>query len=155
MPRSEGAGRGANWRQLTLGRLLLFASTAYQERIIESYRRAGFPEVRPVHFNVTRHIDIESGTRIGDLAARAGVTKGAMGQLVADCEHLGLVSRSPDPNDARATIVTLSERGHALLTVTRRASSRIDTEFAKAIGPDAFSALRSGLIALRDELTEN
>lgn len=146
------AGEGAAWRQFTLGRLLLFAYGTYQTRIIEEYRAAGYPDVRQVHFNVTRHIDISRGTRISDLAARAGVTKGAMGQLVGDCERLGLVSRSPDPADARATIVELTERGHALLGVTRRASRRIEAEFAKAIGAENIAAVRDGLIALRAKL---
>jgi DNA-binding MarR family transcriptional regulator len=144
---------GAAWRQLTLGRLLLFVSSTYEERMLEFYRAAGFTEVRHVHLHVTRHIDIANGSRISDLATRAGVTKGAMGQFVADCERLGLVERSPDPADARATIVVLAPRGHALLEVTRRASRRIEAEFAKLIGADEFTALRGSLIALRERLT--
>ena len=150
--RTPVTGKGAEWRQFTFGRLLLFAFTAYEERILESYRAAGYPEVRQVHFNVTRHIDVGTGTRIGDLAARAGVTKGAMGQLVADCERLGLVSRSPDPADGRATIVELSKRGLALLDVTHRASRRIERDFSNAIGAEAFAGLRNGLISLRENL---
>ena len=146
------AGDGAEWRQFTLGRLLLFAYGTYGERILEEYRAAGYPEVRHVHLSVTRHIDVGAGTRISDLASRAGVTKGAMGQIVADCERIGLVERSPDPLDARATLVELTERGHALLAVTRRAGRRIEAEFSKAIGPDDFAALRNGLIALRDKV---
>ena len=145
-------GKGNEWRQFTLGRLLLFAFTAYEERILEGYRAAGYPEVRQVHFNVTRHIDTEIGSRISDLAARAGVTKGAMGQLVADCERLGLVTRVSDSNDARATIVALSKRGRDLMEVTRRASREIEADFAAAVGTDAFAAVRTGLTALRDKL---
>ncbi len=140
------------WRQFTFGRLLLFALTTYQDRVIEIVRAEGFPEVRHVHFNVTRHIDFNAGSRISDLAKRAGVTKGAMGQLVADCERLGFVRRRADPNDARVTIVALSARGHALMDVTRSAGRRIEAAFAEAVGASDFAALRDALIALRDTI---
>jgi DNA-binding MarR family transcriptional regulator len=146
------AGEGAEWRQFTLGRLLIFAYGAYETRILEEYRAAGYPDVRQAHLSVTRHIDVGTGTRISDLAARAGVTKGAMGQLVADCERIGLVTRLPDPVDARATIVELTKRGRALLDVSRRAGIRIEAEFAAAIGAEQGAALRNSLIALREQL---
>jgi DNA-binding MarR family transcriptional regulator len=150
--RDQREETGAAWRQQTLGRLLLFITSTYEERILDQYRAAGFPEVRQVHLHVTRHIDIATGSRISDLAARAGVTKGAMGQLVADCERLGLVELTPDPGDARAKIVELAPRGHELLKVTRQASRRVEAQFAKLIGADEFAALRNGLIALRERL---
>jgi hypothetical protein len=79
--RDQREETGAAWRQQTLGRLLLFITSTYEERILDQYRAAGFPEVRQVHLHVTRHIDIATGSRISDLAARAGVTKGAMDSL--------------------------------------------------------------------------
>jgi DNA-binding MarR family transcriptional regulator len=147
-------GRAPEWRQFTFGRLLLFVFNAYETRMLESYRAGGFPEVRQVHLNITRHIDVPGGTRIGDLAARAGVTKGAMGQLAAECERLGLVEFSPDPGDARAKIVVLSLRGRKLLALTKRASKRIEAEFAKLIGADRFAAVIEGIIALRERMTD-
>ena len=141
------------WRQFTLGRLLLFVFGAYERRILENQRAAGFPEVRQVHFAVMRHIDISAGTRIGDLATRAGVTKAAMGHVVAEIERLGLVKTSADPADARARRVELSKRGHKLMEVTRQSSARIEAEFEKQIGTTAFAALRNGLIALRETMS--
>ena len=143
------------WRQFTFGRLLLVALSTYEERMLEAYRAAGFPDVRQAHLHVTRHIDTASGSRISDLAARAGVTKGAMGQLVADCERIGLVELAVDPADGRAKIVALAARGRALLAVTRRASRRIETDFSQLIGIADFTALRGGLLALRDKLPSN
>ena len=142
------------WRQFTFGRLLLFVFNAYELRILESYRANGFEDVRQVHFSVTRHIDMSRGTRIGDLAARAGITKGAMGQLVAECERLELVALSPDPSDGRAKIVELSKRGRKLMEVTHRSSKRIEADFAELIGTESFSTLRGTLIELREKMTQ-
>ena len=146
-------GEAAEWRQYTFGRLLLFASGTYESRILEAYAAAGFDDVRQVHLYVTRHIDLEGGTRIVDLAGRAGVTKSAMGRLVIECEELGLVRLAADPADGRAKVVTLAKRGRALMEVTRRSSKRIEADIAKLVGAETFAALRGGLIELREKTT--
>jgi DNA-binding MarR family transcriptional regulator len=142
------------WRHYTLGRLLLFAFHAFEARMLESYHAAGFNDVRHVHLNVLRHIDAQKGTRIVDLAARAGVTKGAMGQLVEECARLGLVELSADPEDGRAKIVTYSKKGRDFMAVTRRSTKRIEADFATLLGAGRYAALRTGLAELRAKITE-
>ena len=142
------------WRHDNLGRLLLFAFHAFEARLLESYHAAGFSDTRQVHLNVVRHIDLATGTRIVDLAARAGVTKGAMGQLVEECARLGLVDLTIDSADRRAKIVTYSKRGREFMAVTRRAAKRIEADFAKLLGDERYEALRDDLIALRTKITE-
>ncbi|MFM7005174.1 MAG: MarR family transcriptional regulator, partial [Limnohabitans sp.] len=51
--------------------------------------------------SITRHLEV-GGTRLTDLAQRAGMTKQAMGTLVDQCEAWGMVRRENDPTDARA-----------------------------------------------------
>ena len=141
------------WRHYNIGRLLLFVFHAFEARILDEYHEAGFHDVRQVHLNVVRHIDVPKGTRIVDLAARAGVTKGAMGQLVEECARLGLVDLKPDPTDRRAKIVRYSKRGREFMKVTRRSAKRIETDFAKLLGVRRYEGLRSGLIDLREKIT--
>jgi DNA-binding MarR family transcriptional regulator len=141
------------WRHDNIGRLLLFAFHAFEARILESYHTAGYSEVRQVHLNVLRHIDVPKGTRIVDLAARAGVTKGAMGQLVEECARLGLVELRSDPTDRRAKIVGYSARGRTFMSVTRRSAKRIEADFAELLGAAEYAALRDYLIGLRKKIT--
>jgi DNA-binding MarR family transcriptional regulator len=141
------------WRHFTLGRLLLFAFHAFEARILEGYHAAGFSEVRQVHLNALRHIDASRGTRIVDLAARAGVTKGAMGQLVEELAQLGLVELTPDPSDGRAKRVSYSTRGRAFMAVTQRSAKRIEADFAQLLGSGEYEELRSRLIELREKIT--
>jgi DNA-binding MarR family transcriptional regulator len=147
-------GGDQEWRHNTFGRLLLFAFHAFEARLLEGYHAAGFSDVRQVHLNVLRHLDLTGGTRIIDLAARAGVTKGAMGKLVEDCARLGLVTLESDPADRRAKIVSYSKRGREFVAVTRRAARRIETDFAKLLGPERFAMLRGDLIALRERIVK-
>jgi DNA-binding MarR family transcriptional regulator len=142
------------WRHYNIGRLLLFAFHAFEARILDSYHEAGFSDVRQVHLNVLRHVDVPRGTRIVDLAARAGVTKGAMGQLVEECVRLGLVELTPDPADGRAKLVGYSKRGREFMAVTRRSAKRIETDFAELLGAKRYETLRGSLADLREKISE-
>ncbi len=66
-------------------------------------------QVSAAHIHITRHLALE-GSRLTDLAASAGMSKQAMGDLVTQCEAWGLVTRAPDPLDARARQVLLHAR---------------------------------------------
>jgi DNA-binding MarR family transcriptional regulator len=53
-------------------------------------------------------------TRLTTLASSSGVSQPAMTQLVGRMEREGLVVRLIDPEDARATLVEITEEGQAL-----------------------------------------
>ena len=78
----------------------------------ELHRRLGsegYPDIRPGH-GCDCFIELE-GSRLTQLAERAGMTKQAVGEMVADLEQLGYLERVPDPGDGRAKIIRLSARG--------------------------------------------
>lgn len=67
--------------------------------------------VRPAHTTLFPHLDFE-GIRLTDLAARVGVTKQAVGQLVDDLVEIGMVERIADPDDRRAKRIRFSRLGY-------------------------------------------
>lgn len=71
---------------------------------------------------VSALVMVEQGRRlrIGDLAAREGVSAPTMTRVVAALESLGHLVRSADPLDARSSFVAVSASGHALLDQLRR-----------------------------------
>jgi DNA-binding MarR family transcriptional regulator len=58
--------------------------------------------------------------RLGDLAAREGVAPATLSRVVAGLVEHGFVERSPDPEDARAGILTATPAGVAVLEESRR-----------------------------------
>lgn len=148
-------GAKEDWRRENIGRLLLFAFHAFEERIIAGYQTAGFDDVRQVHMNAVRHVDPQSGTRIVELAARAGVTKAAMGQMLEDCVRHDLVKIAPDPTDSRAKIVRLTARGAAFMAATQRSMLAIQREFEQALGAPGYRTLIGKLRQLRARLGED
>src|SRR5215470_5612232 len=47
----------------------------------------------------------------GVLAAKERISPQSMGTIVISLEALGLVSRTPDPNDGRCLVISLTETG--------------------------------------------
>ncbi len=103
-------------------------------------------QVSAAHIHITRHLALE-GSRLTELAERAGMTKQAMGALVDQCEAWGLVTRGPDPLDARARTVRFTADGLAWLAAFRGAVAQAEAEFTAAVGPEVATVIRIGLEA--------
>jgi len=94
-----------------------------------------------------------TGTRLTELARRAGVTKQAMMQMVDDLEEGGFVRRTPDPEDARAKAVRLTARGVRQRALARQAVQMAESRIRRELGPRRYAALRSALedLTVREE----
>ncbi len=92
------------------------------------------------------------GARIGEVAARVGVTLPATSRLLRRLERRGLTTLSVDESDRRATRARLSDRGRtvreAILARRRAALREIATGLPQVDGLD----LASGLRAIASEL---
>lgn len=58
----------------------------------------------------------QASLRITDVAAQLGIDAPAVTRKAQQLERLGLVSRTPDADDARATRLRLTPEGHLMLT---------------------------------------
>ena len=71
-------------------------------------------------FRVLRTLDrAERPLRLSELAAQLGIVPRSATSVVDDLESAGLLARRPDPNDRRATLVTLTAAGTQILTTLR------------------------------------
>jgi DNA-binding MarR family transcriptional regulator len=109
-----------------LGFLLAKASQHWNDLLAEHFREAGFPEVRASFGSVLVPLVEEDGLRMGELAARARLSKQAMTTLVRSVEQAGLVVREPDAVDGRASRVRLTAKGRAFRPVAEHALRELD-----------------------------
>ncbi|MGE4244208.1 MarR family winged helix-turn-helix transcriptional regulator [Ramlibacter sp.] len=145
------------WRLTHLGRLLGHAARRFDERVLHLMAHdvqvplalsnlAARGQVNAAHVHVTRHLALE-GSRLTDLAAQAGMTKQAMGDLVDQCEAWGLVTREPDARDARARLVKFTDTGLAWLAAFRSAVTQAEAEFRAEVGDEIATVVMLGLEA--------
>jgi DNA-binding MarR family transcriptional regulator len=92
---------------LDIFRLMQRADRQFSEKVIAAIAATpGFESTTLAYASVMRHMS-PKGSRITDIAKRAGVTKQAIGQIVAQMEADGVVEVVSDPDDARAKIVRI------------------------------------------------
>ena len=145
------------WRETHLGRLLGHASRRFDDRVLHLIAHnvdvplalsnlAARAQVGAAHIHITRHLALE-GSRLTELAERAGMSKQAMGDLVNQCEAWGLVVREPDPLDARARRVRFTGAGLAWLGAFHEAVQQAEQEFRAEVGNEVATVVALGLEA--------
>ena len=130
-----------------LGWLLGRADLLFAESVTRAMHAHGFTGVRLVHIALIRNVD-EAGTRIGDIAKRAGMTKQATGQLVNEFTELGFIKVVPDPSDRRAKIAKYTAKGRRLLAAIVASIEETEAAFAAAIGTAESERLKALLTEL-------
>ena len=144
-------------RQAHLGHWLALALQRFDTRVLQLMARndrvplalsnlAARGSLTASHIHITRHLALQ-GSRLTDLAQRAGVSKQAMGKLVGQCEAWGLVQRQSDAQDARARRVVFTATGLAWLQAFEEAVTQAETELRAAVGPEVATVIAIGLEA--------
>lgn len=130
-----------------LGILLRVPFQEVVRRVSTGLAEAGFDDLRPAHTAVFQHIEAD-GSRLTDLAERAQITKQSMGYLVDYLEQRGYVARKPDPNDRRAALICLTDRGWSQIHAALATIADVEREWTRALGKARMQQLRQ----LLDEL---
>jgi MarR family transcriptional regulator, organic hydroperoxide resistance regulator len=100
-----------------------------------AYVEADLPDYRPRYTPVMRVLSTRRQVTIGEIAELAGITQPAATQTVALMQKKGLLLVEPGLQDARQRIVSLSDKGQALLPriqacwrATKMAADSLDAE---------------------------
>jgi len=133
-----------------LGFLLAKASQRWNELLSAGFSEHGFSEVRPSYGSVLVPLFEEDGLRIGEIARRSRLSKQTMTTMVRLAERDGLVVREPDPEDARAVRVRLSDRAREFAPVAERVLKRLEERVAGILGRSGQRRMRDGLAELAE-----
>jgi DNA-binding MarR family transcriptional regulator len=110
-----------------------------------------FADVRPSHGCVFRFVR-EDGMRLTRLAELAHLTKQSVGEIVDDLAERGYIKRIPDPEDKRAKLICLTERGREAQAYGFRLFAEVEKRWMERYGREQIEALRETLeeIAMRE-----
>jgi DNA-binding MarR family transcriptional regulator len=131
-------------RRTPLGVLLTAAERALSAEVEDGLRAAGFDDLRAAHAQVFVVLSAE-GSRLTDLAARAGMTKQAMGELVRYLEQHGYLDVEPDSRDRRAKLIRPTRRGWAAHEISLTVQAESDRRLAERLGEQPLRDLRAQL----------
>jgi DNA-binding MarR family transcriptional regulator len=133
-----------------IGFELAKASQRWNELLRAEFERRGFGEVRASYGSVLLPLFEEDGLRMGELAARARLTKQTMTTMVRLMERAGLVEREADPADGRATLINLTPRAWEFAPVAADVVAEREERVLRLLGRDGYRALRRGLQAVME-----
>lgn len=136
----------------SLGAMLRRPYRLLEERVYRGLAASGFPEVRPAHSAVFRHI-LPEGSRLTVLAELAGMTKQSMAYLVDHLVEHGHLSVGPDPDDGRAKRVCLTTKGKRFIQAASAASQAVDEELARELGAKSMRELHRILAEIESVLS--
>ncbi|MCZ4608914.1 MarR family winged helix-turn-helix transcriptional regulator [Streptomyces sp. Lzd4kr] len=129
-----------NSEAMALSAALLAVAGELTQRINDGVVARGFEGVRPAHgFAFARLAPV--GATATDLAVHLGVTKQAASQLVDEIVRKGYAERRPHPDDARARLVVLTERGWACTRAAEEAAAEAVQGWADVLGEAQVRAL--------------
>lgn len=134
--------------QLNLG-LLLFIPYRYLESAVMEALRAAGHEMTLNQARVFQRIAPE-GSRMAELTVAAQLPKQTVGSIVDQLERAGYVRRCPDPDDARARLVTITDRGRQLVESTVPVVREVERAWRAHLGATRARQLREALAALRE-----
>jgi DNA-binding MarR family transcriptional regulator len=121
--------------------LFEIAKDAFFEDFREELERTEFRDLRPTHGCVFRFVR-DPGLRLTVLAEMAGMTKQSVGEVVDDLVARGYVKRIADPEDKRAKLICLTERGERAQATGRALFAKVEEQWSERYGERRIQQLR-------------
>jgi DNA-binding MarR family transcriptional regulator len=126
---------------------LLSVGRALVDGISAGVRARGFDDVRPAHGFAFARL-APDGATITQLAEHLDVTRQAAAQLVDELIAKGYVQRGRHPDDARARLITLTDRGWACTRAADAATADAVRPWAAILGEQRLRALQDDLLRI-------
>lgn len=92
----------------------------------------------------------EDGLSLGAFAQQAGMGKAAAVTMIQRLEAMGLVSKEPDPADARLNVLRLTEKVRDMAPELLAVGSTLEKSIEAAVGAEDLATLIRALGVIRD-----
>ncbi|MXS74287.1 MarR family transcriptional regulator [Microbacterium sp. CSI-V] len=92
--------------------------TTFRRYVAEAAERVS-PGMLPATFKTLSVVSRFGPMTLSALAERLAADKGFLSRSISELEEMGLVTRTPDPNDRRSRLIAVTELGHDRLRDAR------------------------------------
>jgi DNA-binding MarR family transcriptional regulator len=119
-------------------------------RLSRRLRKHYLAGLTPSQLSTLSSVGKHEPVRLGDLAAAERIAPSTLTRLVNALEGLGYLQREPAPDDARASLVSLTDRGKEALERIREEATSMLTDILLTLPDDQRAALAAALPALEE-----
>ncbi|WP_204807706.1 MarR family winged helix-turn-helix transcriptional regulator [Mycobacterium riyadhense] len=134
-----------------VGQLLVRLTREFRRDLAAPRVERGYSDIRDPHLQIFGNIRTGS-IRLTELASRAQLSLAATSELVNDLVALGYLTRRPDPQDGRAKLIELTDRGRALLADAGNRVADIEARWSELLGSADFAHMCATMQRLLDML---
>lgn len=127
------------------------ANQALQGDMVREARSRGHDFVKHSHNAVFGSLS-EDGSRATDMAARAGITRQSMGEVIRELVGFGILEMTPDPDDRRAKLVRYTAKGAEFIAPGYQHIVELERRFAYELGEEEYEVTRRVLERVADIL---
>ncbi len=124
-------------------------------RLHRRIRIDGQEQVPPLQLSALVTVEQQGPLRLSELARREAVSAPTMSRVLAALDDQGLVTRAPDPADARSSRVTLSAAGARTLEAVRSRRTALLARRLARLDGDQRASVAAALPALEAMLVDD
>ena len=117
-------------------------------RLARTVRRRNLAGLTPTQLSALATVDQNGPLRLSDLAAAEGIAPSTLTRLVTALEESGYVERSAVPGDARASMLSITPGGRAVIDRVREESTMVLAGMLAQLTPGQRAAIAAALPAL-------
>jgi DNA-binding MarR family transcriptional regulator len=117
-------------------------------RLSRHLRKHDLADLTPTQLSALATVARDVPLRLGDLAAAERIAPSTLTRLVSALEERGYLQRAVVPGDARAWVVSVTDRGVAVLDRIRQETTSLLTENLLMLPSHQLAALAAALPAL-------
>jgi DNA-binding MarR family transcriptional regulator len=117
-------------------------------RLSRHLRKHDVAGLTPTQLSALATVAREAPIRLGDLAAAERIAPSTLTRLVSALEERGYVRRAPVPGDARASLISATPSGSAILDRIRQETTTLLTDNLRHLSAGERAALTAALPAL-------
>lgn len=147
----------SDWRRPVRIPLIALAYRAYRAMatdMVATAHRAGHTGIKQSHNAVFATLGPD-GMRAVDMAARLGITRQSMGEIIREMVALGILEMRPDPTDRRAKLVVYSEEGLRVAAQGFAHIQDLDRRFTEEFGAEDYETARRVLLQVAHLLAKD
>jgi DNA-binding MarR family transcriptional regulator len=142
---AQGRDDGDEARSPSVDAARLRVAITRMSRRLRKHELAG---LTPTQLSALATVERAGPVRLGDLAAAERIAPSTLTRLVSVLAECGYVRRCAVPQDARASTVTITDRGHSVLDQIRAETTSLLADSLLLLAPDQLAALAAALPTL-------
>ncbi|MGH3733034.1 MAG: MarR family winged helix-turn-helix transcriptional regulator [Acidimicrobiales bacterium] len=117
-------------------------------RVVRALRRHGGSSLTPSQVSALSTLEDLGAMRISTMADHESLGAPAATRVVASLEEIGLVMRTTDPDDKRASLIDLTDLGRSTLSELWRERTRDINRMLERLTPKERASIEAALAAL-------